>query len=330
MAGLLEQMREAELAQQRGLLSHSGPPKGVTGRELADVAQSMGLLTAPIPGLGDVVGLGADAMMYATQPEQRTWTNYGLTALGVLPFFPALASSLGRSGRVLDVTDADTFKAVKRAMGGKVPEGEIRQAIAQYNAALPPQAGGLGLRDANTAAERSSTLGFPKENLYHGTTNDFPEFGASDRRNVYATDQPRIADIYANAQGRHRGLREVNAGPNVIPLVQRGPMLTVSDVRDGSAGWLTDNLADALQVAPERNLFRKVGERGYSGVKVENMSDLGGTQSQYVFSDPSVLRSRFAAFDPAQRDSRNLLASYAGLGLLSPLLLSQMRGEEQK
>ena len=54
--------------------------------------------------------------------------------------------------------------------------------------------------------------------------------------------------------------------------------------------------------------------RGYSAVKIEGMSDLGGDmQTQWSILDPSAVRSRFAAFDPAKKDSADLLAGIAGL-----------------
>ena len=43
-----------------------------------------------IPGASDVAGLGADAMMYARDPESRTWGNAALSVLGALPFIPAV------------------------------------------------------------------------------------------------------------------------------------------------------------------------------------------------------------------------------------------------
>jgi hypothetical protein len=45
-----------------------------------------------VPGLGDALGVAADARMYATEPESRTLPNVGLSALGVLPGVPAAAT----------------------------------------------------------------------------------------------------------------------------------------------------------------------------------------------------------------------------------------------
>ena len=174
----------------------------------------------------------------------------------------------------------------------------------------------LGLPENNTAMDRARALGFDTE-LLHGTTNDFRKFAESTRHSTYATQDPAIADIYANATGRHKALREINAGPNVIPLVGRGKLLETSDYRNGSGGWMQNNMADALGVEAKRGLTKELPAHGYDGAKV-TMDDLGGSQTQYIYPDPKVLRSRFAAFDPARVNENDLL------GKADPALLAAL------
>ncbi|MFZ4110386.1 MAG: hypothetical protein ACOYKQ_07950, partial [Polymorphobacter sp.] len=102
MAGLLDDMRAAQMGQARGAMSHRRFDP-VTGRQLADAAQAVGLLAAPVPVLGDVAGLLGDAAMYAAKPEERTWGNVGLSALGALPFVPSVA---GKAKKALDMSEA--------------------------------------------------------------------------------------------------------------------------------------------------------------------------------------------------------------------------------
>jgi GNAT superfamily N-acetyltransferase len=94
MAGLLDEMRAAQTAQSRGLLSHA-PQQRVSGRQVADAMQTMGLLASPIPVVGDVTGLLGDAAMYAAKPEERTAGNAAMTLLGALPFVPSMAGKMG-------------------------------------------------------------------------------------------------------------------------------------------------------------------------------------------------------------------------------------------
>lgn len=77
---------------RQGILSRTKPPmqmKELTPQGLLDGAA---LATSPIPILGDIVGLGADANRYINDPSSRTWGNFGLTALGALPFVPPAAA----------------------------------------------------------------------------------------------------------------------------------------------------------------------------------------------------------------------------------------------
>ena len=70
----------------------------------------LALGTAPIPILGDVTGLAADARMFAQEPESRTPLNFGLSALGALPFVPAMSAIVRGYGQHGD----DVADALKR------------------------------------------------------------------------------------------------------------------------------------------------------------------------------------------------------------------------
>lgn len=356
MAGLLDQIQQAQTAQTRGLLSHV-PAQRVTGRQVADAAQAVGLLTAPIPVVGDVMGLLGDAAMYATKPEERTAGNMALTALGVLPFFPALAGRLGKAGKLLDVTDKNTYKAVREAMGGKVTEAEVRQAIAQYNAALPKASGGLGLGEANTAMERAGLLGYNTP-AFHGTNRNFSGFsdnalgvntGAKSAEKAHFFSKgPHTANSYVKFGGMFNDqapayetlLKNPEAWAKFNATndnLERWKVLEQYGLNQGSGRMLP------VQLNMGKSLVQDYGGTGYRDVSYnevlkrakknrkdsvvfQNTTDPGGEfnfgnvsrDDIYAVFDPSRVRSRFAAFDPAQRQSRNLLASMAGVGLLSP------------
>lgn len=321
MAGLLDEIQQAQTAQSRGLLSHV-PAQRVTGRQVADAAQAVGLLTAPIPVVGDVMGLLGDAAMYATKPEERTAGNMALTALGVLPFFPALAGRLGKAGKLLDVTDKNTYKAVRDAMGGKVTEAEVRQAIAQYNATLPKAAGGLGMDAGNTAAQRAAAQGFDTP-AFHGTLSDVSEFDMarvgqrypSYSIGIHTTNSPNEAALYVN-----KNLTGApQDGANIMPLmVRRG-----NEVTRDAPGFSAAMEADANRAEIIRQLLAaKQAGTPIDTVSIHRRKGDEWDTSNYIARNPANIRSRSAAFDPAQRGSPNLLASMAGVGLLSPLLFA--------
>ena len=175
----------------------------------------------------------------------------------------------------------------------------------------------LGLHKHNTPEERARAMGFNwDEPLYHGTEGDFPEFAKSSRMSTYAAEDPEIANIYAMNE-RRKG----NAGPNVIPLVARGKQMTVSDYSEDDedemgSGWFSDNIAKKLGIPRQRGTIKLLPQHGYDRLKITGMEDLGGQQTQHVFPEPHVLRSRFAAFDPARIHESGL--NYAQGGNVSP------------
>jgi len=172
----------------------------------------------------------------------------------------------------------------------------------------------LGLHEHNTAEDRARALGFNwDENLYHGTNSDFhafekhPRYGAG----TYATEDPEIADIYAMGERR-----EGNAHPNIMPIVARGRKLTVSDLHPEdphSGGWFRENMAKATGMPKTRRMEEHLPHHGYDRLQINDMSDLGGMQTQHMFPDPKVIRSRFAAFDPHRIEENDLHASKGGI-----------------
>ena len=82
----------------------------------ANPLTSAAMATSTTPVVGDIVGLAADAEMYATDPESRTPVNFALTAAGLVPFVPAASA-------VRNVARADTPAA--DAVKGSVLDAEI-------------------------------------------------------------------------------------------------------------------------------------------------------------------------------------------------------------
>ena len=62
------------------------------GQSAADMLGAAAIGTTPIPIVGDVVGVAADAAMYAADRKTRTLPNYAMSVLGMLPFVPGVAA----------------------------------------------------------------------------------------------------------------------------------------------------------------------------------------------------------------------------------------------
>ena len=150
--------------QQGGLLAPAMPPRGLLSGAATDqrpgLLNTLSLGLSPVPVLGDILGLLSDAKMYRDDPSSRTWTNYGLTALGALPFVPPAASGVGRAAEKIApvakraVDDAVTwfhgspdeeFTAFDRAKAGSgASKGVIGSGGEVYFADTPEHAAQYG------------------------------------------------------------------------------------------------------------------------------------------------------------------------------------------
>ena len=104
--------RQAKLARE---MAHK-PLKPVGSQKILD---AMAIGSTPIPLVGDVAGLAADFNMFKNEPESRTPLNFGLSALGLLPFIP------GAAGRVVFHGSPHKFSKFDHRMMGS---GEGAQA----------------------------------------------------------------------------------------------------------------------------------------------------------------------------------------------------------
>ena len=192
------------------------------------------------------------------------------------------------------------FKTIKPNKYGnstpKRPLTEFEQAhlLAQRNAALPVEKGGLGLPANNTAMDRARAMGYDVDNpVYHGTGADIEAFDpkllketSQYMKGVFTTDKPDIASNY---------------GDTVYPLVQKQGY-TLKDKRADRASGKTPKEVDTIR-DKDKNII--------------------------VTTKPENIRSRFAAFDPFNRESSNLLAQY---GAIAPTatLGAMMYNEQQR
>ena len=144
----------------------------------------------------------------------------------------------------------------------------------------------LGLHEKNTAQDRAKAMGFDLE-TFHGT--DAPDIESLDPertkiiKGVFSTTNPKMASRYAEDE---RKRAKEKTAPNVLPLLIK------------SASHETIPKYDINTINAYKN-------RGAKGVYRPEM------QTAVTF-DPSHIRSRFAAFDPAREHDTDLLAAKGG------------------
>lgn len=154
----------------------------------------------------------------------------------------------------------------------------------------------LGLPPGNTAMDRAKAMGYDMS-MYHGT--DVPIIEAFDPeitkiiKGIFSTNNTKTASKYAEEAGLKKRAESfgMESSPNVLPLLIKSESHTKIPKFDKET----------------IDRFRKYGDKGVY------RDEMGVA----VTFDPSQIRSRFAAFDPARANEADLLAGVIPFGLLS-------------
>jgi len=212
------------------------------------------------------------------------------------------------------------YMGQRGAIGTQRPLTEFEQAhlLAQRNAALPVSQGGLGLAPDNTAMDRARAMGFDVE-AYHTSRHGV---------DVDSLDSGKYAIAPFDAIGTHFGTKEaaLDRFNRTVGTTEQLKGSTYPVLLKGTNPLLSKN----GQVFNEEPLLMSLSEKADYG----NLSKSNALQREQIFSQnsiipyindvempgstsyiapPSSIRSRFAAFDPFNRDSSNLLAQSAKL-----------------
>jgi hypothetical protein len=201
---------------------------------------------------------------------------------------------------------------------GSLTKFQKAHQLAQKNAALPVEKGGLGLPPDNTAAQRAKAMGFNTP-FFHGSNNpnitSFKATGSNTKADSAkqaiwgVADNPLVAETYANAKA--------GEAPTIYPMLARGSFLS----RDARGATFGDPIADFQGGVSE--MLQNAKDMKYGGIKVQRLNDImdgdfypNPDATHVAVFKPSQLRSVNAAFDPKKKNSGNILASMGLLGLL--------------
>ncbi len=240
------------------------------------------LATTGMPVVNDVAGLLEDAHMYTTQPDERTWGNYGLSLLGALPFVPGM-TSIKRASDGLDMSQ-EARMARAREMGFDVDNpvyhssrhgADIKAFNSGDNSVAPFDAIGVHAGTADAARERVD--GFNR--------GRHPDDKAGSTYNLLANKQR-------------------------LMLGDDGDVMTEEEISEMLNNMMFDK---GLRLSDSKDFLRESIWSRYDAIPYINSVEDKGSVS-YIFP-PQNLRSINAAFDPAKKDSANLLAGITGLGL---------------
>lgn len=140
-------------------------------------AAALGL--SPLPVVGDIAGLANDVRHYWNDPESRSWGNYGLTALGLLPWVPPVAG-ITRSIKKLKQIQVGDFGPVFENPGDwkSVVEGLRQEKAGEVRGALshPEIADPIDVVWGQAGSERQRGYGLAKIDANHPEViDDLPE-----------------------------------------------------------------------------------------------------------------------------------------------------------
>jgi hypothetical protein len=280
------------------------------GQQVADVLGGVALPMSAVPVVGDVAGLGADAAMYANYPEERTALNYGMTLAGMLPFVPSAAG--------------------------------IRSA----------QGAAEGALDMSQAArmQRADEMGFNPKTLYHATSSDIDQFSknmmgkssslGSGQKAVWLNTSPDVVETYLPGAFVNRANvkdsadlgdgvgRYYSEGGNIMPVLARLNPENTEWFDMGGARYDEQTVNNILKNAKKNKakavVFKNIRDEGVMGL------GSGRRATSIAVFNPSDIRSVNAAFDPAKRNSANLMAGAAGAAVGLSALRQLMPQQEQE
>jgi hypothetical protein len=298
-------------------------------------------------GFLPVVGTAQAGRDFERARRDKDKLGMALASLGAVPVVGGVANAANKARK--------GGKAAEEAV--KVLRGPRAEALetARQNAVKM-----LGLPENNTAMDRARALGFetaPSKTTYHGARGEIA--GQIDpAKSDFGFHTGTLDQAESRLKAFARPMEVFPEGANVLPLMKSryANMLRVADEGSFHADALAPQLAKKGVVSKDwakravkdidgdwrkaaeydEILRRAMRENDYHGIRYSNAQEGSGTS--YAFSDPSVLRSRFAAFDPAKvndndllgRADPRLLAAIAAGGLGTAAAVSALRNRKKE
>lgn len=205
---------------------------------------------------------------------------------------------------------------------------ELAHELAQRNAALPVEQGGLGLLANNTAMERAKALGYPMD-LYGrphtniGFTNRAATNAPMKKAGIIKSELEQLG-IPVRGEQAQSGSTYLDIPGNPYPVNDNpiGQSIPIEQLRFSTHSKRYDGIPiNEPDDAFISDVFPKHGDTlDTARQKINEMIARGG------------IRSRFAAFDPLKRNSSDLLASLLPItttGLLANQLRQSLWAEPQ-
>jgi hypothetical protein len=209
-----------------------------------------------------------------------------------------------------------------------------------------------GALDMSQAArmQRADEMGFNPKTLYHATSSDIDQFSknmmgkssslGSGQKAVWLNTSPDVVETYLpgafvnRANVKHSadlgdGVgRYYSEGGNIMPVRARLNPENTEWFDMGGARYDEQTVNDILKNAKKNKakavVFKNIRDEGVMGL------GSGRRATSIAVFNPSDIRSVNAAFDPAKRNSANLMAGAAGAAVGLSALRQLMPQQEQE
>jgi hypothetical protein len=221
----------------------------------------------------------------------------------------------------LAAAPAAIVKAGKAAKATKPLPREAALETARKNAVEM-----LGLPESNTAMDRAKAMGFKSEEFYHGTQKAPKGIDQFKSATGYAGQEPTTAVWMAQSPrqaGSYANWIENVGNPTIYPLLVRKNKEAPLDVLEAAA------IASREDINPEISLYNQRVQKYLKDRDFKSARFDSGDGDYKVVFDPSLIRSRFAAFDPARINEKDLLASLAALGITVPFTMGLLSDQQE-
>jgi hypothetical protein len=320
-------------------------PTATSGGRIGAVASALG--STLMPAGAPAGALGAGPVMRRATPEQFSAANraVGDVATGTVERIPVERLMYGQNNvlpeHVAGYTSAPE-RITQRPLYGMAHGDDVILLDGHHRAAAAAE---MGLADLpvevlrgrsldlspEARAARAAELGYNVD-AYHSTLHG--DVGTAFRPEThFGTEQAardRYADLMRWPMDRETGVHPAvgqEAGATYPVKLRVNKALDVPDLANWGAAEMASELYsrgmldDAQLAAAQAGAFDPVGylrSQGYDALRYTNRFEGKGSTS-FMMLDPSGVRSRFAAFDPARAGEADLLASRVPLsGLLAP------------
>ena len=271
---------------------------------------------------------------------QNAASNYLRDSLGIpgIRYLDQMSRNAGEGTRNYVFFDQEGIKLLER-------NGEPLKAAEDFASRragkAKPYKEALAMDEASRM-QRAREMGFDVDNpVYHGTRTKGEAIDAFDLekagsktdagymgKGVYFGND-KTANVYAGHYEFDPG--HFPEGGAVYPsyLALKSPLRLEDKIENGRSVDLELLARDALGLprdATAEQVTQEALRQGYDGAIYSRGA---GKYQEYVVFQPEKIRSKFAAFDPAKKNSANLLASLAALGIGIGAVKSQQEKEYQ-